>query len=174
MQNKKFLLIIDSWGGQTDATMYDSIFKDEDGSGTCTLKIIPPKCTSLCQPCDVYFYRQIKMFIRRLQNAPEVVEAKREISSREDSIKIHSILMNQLSSPKCIPMLKYAWFASNLTPEQETFLNLNQLCFPVQRKSCKCNKIGFVKCTWCDEFFCFSCFYDDYHPNVCSILRDQK
>ncbi|CAK9805826.1 hypothetical protein ANTPLA_LOCUS4678 [Anthophora plagiata] len=53
-----FLYILDSWGGQTKQELYDKKFKDSNDLPTCTLKVIPPKCTPICQPCDVYFHRQ--------------------------------------------------------------------------------------------------------------------
>ena len=100
-----------------------------DNAGTCTIKVIPPKCTPLCQPCDVYFYRQVKNFIKRLQNCSILIEQKREITSREDCIKIHSIVHHQLSAPIFEKMLRYAWFASKLTDEREVFINVNKVCF---------------------------------------------
>ena len=100
-----------------------------DNAGTCTIKVIPPKCTPLCQPCDVYFYRQVKNFIKRLQNCSILIEQKREITSREDCIKIHSIVHHQLSAPIFENMLRYAWFASKLTDEREVFMNVNEVCF---------------------------------------------
>ena len=66
--------------------MHDELFEDSYGEATCTLKIIPPKCTPLCQPCDVYFYRQVKNFLKRLQNAPALLKEQREIASREDAV----------------------------------------------------------------------------------------
>ena len=74
MKATPFVFIIDSWGGQTDAPMHDELFEDSYGEATCNLKIIPPKCTPLCQPCDVYFYRQVKNFLNRLQNAPALLK----------------------------------------------------------------------------------------------------
>ncbi|GFX68857.1 HTH CENPB-type domain-containing protein [Trichonephila clavipes] len=68
VKEEKFLFLIDSWGGQTNPVLYDEIFTDDKGIPTCTMKVIPPKCTPLVQPCDVYFYRQVKNFIKRLQN----------------------------------------------------------------------------------------------------------
>lgn len=119
VKNEKFLLIIDSWGGQTDCTLHDEIFENEAGEATCTLKIILPKCTPLCQPCDVYFYRQVKILIKRMQNAPALLKDKREIASRIDAIKIHSLVHHQLSASAFSPMLKYAWFAAKLIQERE-------------------------------------------------------
>ncbi|KAI4473816.1 hypothetical protein M0804_015154 [Polistes exclamans] len=82
--NEQFFLIIDSWGGQTKPELYDEIFQDDDQSTTCTIKVIPQKCTSLVQPCDVYFYRQVKNLIKRMQNCAYLIEQNREINSRED------------------------------------------------------------------------------------------
>lgn len=140
VRQEKFLLIIDSWGGQTDQTLYDNIFVDDEQACTCTVKVIPPKCTPLCQPCDVYFYRQVKIFIKKLQNAPELLKANREIASREDSITIHSLLLHQLSAPAFRPMIKYTWFASKLIDERDIFLNVNELCFPISllKQPCVC------------------------------------
>ncbi|GFT04461.1 HTH CENPB-type domain-containing protein [Trichonephila clavipes] len=58
VKEEKFLFLIDSWGGQTNPVLYDEIFTDDKGIPTCTMKVIPPKCTPLVQPCDVYFYRE--------------------------------------------------------------------------------------------------------------------
>ncbi|XP_044583973.1 uncharacterized protein LOC123264637 isoform X2 [Cotesia glomerata] len=99
VQKNKFLLIIDSWTGQVKPKLYDEIFQDDKKMPTCTFKVIPPKCTPLVQPCDVYFYRQVKNFIKRLQSTAELLDKNYEIHSREDCIKIHSIIHHQLSAP---------------------------------------------------------------------------
>lgn len=61
--NNPFLFIVDSWGGQKNIQIYNEIFPDENNKPTCNLQIILPKCTPICQPCDVYFYRQVKIII---------------------------------------------------------------------------------------------------------------
>ncbi|XP_070171198.1 uncharacterized protein [Polyergus mexicanus] len=167
--NNKFMLITDSWEGQTDCSLHDDIFENDSGEATCTLKFIPPKCTPLCQPCDVYFYRQVKNFIRRMQNAPALLKDQREIAPREDAIKIHSIVHHQLSAPIFFPMLKYSWFAAKLIEERSIFSNVNNVCFPstLLKKHCACRDASFVKCAWCEKSLCFTCFYDKFHPNNC-------
>lgn len=169
VKEEKFLFLLDSWGGQTDISMYDEIFQDDEGLPTCSLKVIPPKCTPLVQPCDVYFYRQVKNFIKRLQNCTHLIEQEREITGREDCIKIHAILLHQLSSPIFENMLKYAWFASKLTDEREVFSNVNQVCFPVEilKNPCNCKTAAFIRCASCFQTFCFPCFYDNYHSGTC-------
>jgi len=116
-----FWLIHGGGGGQTDGFLFDEIFQNAEGQPTCTLKIIPPKCTPLVQPCDVYFYRQVKNFIKKLQNCSHLIEQNREITSREDCLKIHSIVHHQLSSPVFKNMLQYAWYACKLSEEREIF-----------------------------------------------------
>jgi len=75
MEQNKFLLLIDLWR-QTNTTIYNEIFQDEKRRASCNIKVIPLKY-SLCQPCDVYFYRQVKDFIKRLQNASIVKRTER-------------------------------------------------------------------------------------------------
>ncbi|GFY50024.1 HTH CENPB-type domain-containing protein [Trichonephila inaurata madagascariensis] len=97
-EKENFLLLIDSWRGQTKPEIYDEVFQDDYKLPTCTLKIIPPKCTPIVQPCDVYFYRQVKNFIKHLQNSACLIEQNREINSREDCSKIQSVVHHQLPS----------------------------------------------------------------------------
>ncbi|XP_024886634.1 uncharacterized protein LOC112464075 [Temnothorax curvispinosus] len=168
---ERFLLLVDSWGGQTKPEMYDEIFLDDKRLPTCIVKFIPPKCTPLVQPCDVYFYRQVKNFIKRLQNCAYLIEQEREINSREDCIKIQSIAHHQLFSPIFKNMIRYAWFASNLCDDRDIFMNVNEVCFPIDilKKPCACKISAFVRCARCRETYCFPCFYDKYHPGSCNI-----
>lgn len=169
VQEEPFLLLIDSWGGQTNPQLYDELFQDANRLPTCTLKVIPPKCTPLVQPCDVYFYRQVKNFIKRIQNSSYLIEREREITSREDCIKMHSILHHQLTSPIFREMLCYAWFAAKLCDDRSTFMNVNQACFCIDtlKNPCACGNAAFVTCARCRHNLCFACFYDEYHPSRC-------
>ncbi|XP_036144190.1 uncharacterized protein LOC118646035 [Monomorium pharaonis] len=170
VKQEKFLLLVDSWEGQTKPEIYDEIFLNDDYLPTCTVKFIPPKCTPLVQPCNVYFYRQVNNFIKRLQNCVYLIEQKREINSREDCIKIHSIVHHQLSSPIFSNMIQYAWFASKLCDNREIFMNVNEVCFSMEnlKKPCNCKKSAFIQCATCRETYCFVCFYDKYHPGSCN------
>jgi len=151
------------------------IFQDDERQTTCMIKIIPSKCTPLV-PCDVYFYRQVKNLIKCLQNSSYLIENGREINSREDCIKIHSIVHHQLSSPKFANMLRYAWFASKLSDHREIFMNVNGICFPNEelKNRCSCTKLSFIRCARCNAIFCFSCFYDEYHPGSCFVDKSEN
>ncbi|XP_076667943.1 LOW QUALITY PROTEIN: uncharacterized protein LOC143368769 [Andrena cerasifolii] len=172
VQDNKFLLIIDSWGGGregTDRRVYDEIFPRDNNNTNWTLAIIPPKCTPLVQPCDVYFYRQVKIFIKKLQHCTFLMENQRELTQREDAVKIHSLLHHQITAPIFKPMIRYAWYAAGLIDhEKPTFQNLNQVCFPANLLYCECKKISLLKCAWCFKELCFVCVFDQYHPKHCT------
>lgn len=162
--HEKFLLVIDSWSGQTNTEIYDNIFDNGENETTCTVKVIPGKCTSMCQPLDVYFFRQVKNLIKRIQLA------EMDCNTREDCIKIHSIIHHQLSAPVFEPMIKYAWYASGVEGGKPSFKNLNQVCFPseIYRRRCqKCDNLSFIQCAVCVSILCFKCFYKDFHANTC-------
>src|SRR5699024_9413504 len=98
---------------------------------------------------------------------------KREIASREDVIKIHSLVHHQLSAPVfSSAMIKYAWFASGLDNDRKVFQNVKQVCFPLEAVKNKCmqckNTNSFIRCSKCNLFLCFPCFYDKYHPICCN------
>jgi hypothetical protein len=172
-KNEEFLLILDSWGGQTDIAHFNSIFTDNDGNCSSTVEIIPPHCTPYCQPCDVYFFRQVKNFIKQIQDCTHILQQNRQLSSREDAIKIHSLIHSQLSSDVFNNMIKYAWYASKLIPERNVFFNVNQICFPpdIRKQNCACSMTSFIQCANCRKFLCFTCFYDMYHPNYCAAKQ---
>ena len=58
--------------------------------------------------------------------------------------------------------------------ERSFFLNVNDVCFPpsVLKKHCACKNASFIKCSWCEQTLCFTCFYDKYHPNNCNSLSE--
>ncbi|CAF5132089.1 unnamed protein product, partial [Rotaria sp. Silwood1] len=53
------LLLLDSWSGQTDPSIFDDIFVENI---TCKQMQIPPKTVGDIQPLDRYFFRQWKYF----------------------------------------------------------------------------------------------------------------
>jgi len=73
-----------------------------------------------------------------------LIEQKREISFHDDYIKIHSLVHHQLSAPIFGNILPYA-FAAQLTDERKMFMNVNEVCSPinVSKNSCNCKNATF-------------------------------
>ena len=108
------LLLLDSWSGQTD----NDIFTDEEITRTLQNKrirtaIIPPKTTRFVQPLDVYFFRQYKIVIRRMEdlfrNKILHMEATQKLHDRGFIMKMHSVVYHQFGAPILKDMLIYAW-----------------------------------------------------------------
>jgi len=91
---EKVLLILDSWKGQKS----EELFEDLDDVG-CSIRYIPQKTTHLCQPLDVYGFRQWKNIVRKLGAHCWLYDYDINIGSRSRNIKMQSLVMNQLCSP---------------------------------------------------------------------------
>ena len=127
VSGEKFTLIIDSWSGQKNESLFDC-FKTESGNN-CIIKYIPPGCTMYCQPLDTYLHRQIKLFLKKLQNNTFLIEHNRQLNTRDDAVIIHSLIHHQLSAPVFRKMIQYAWFSSKLITERDVFVNVNEILF---------------------------------------------
>jgi hypothetical protein len=90
--------IRDGTRGQANPRLYDEVFVKNDGETKCNLKLITPKYTPLCQPCDFYFYKQIENVMKHLQNCIQFLHEGQAVSSRKHAIKLHSLLHHQLSA----------------------------------------------------------------------------
>lgn len=177
VRNDPFLFIVDSWEGQKDFETYNEIFRDDNNESTCNLQLIPQECTQICQPCDVYFYRQVNNLMRKIQTCPDLLaDAENvQLNTRADAIRIQSLTHYLLSAPEFKCMLKYAWYASKLADDRDIFYNVNQLCFPsnIHSRKCVCGqRDSFIKCSWCCNFLCFHCFYTNFHPRHCDTMAD--
>ena len=56
------LVLCNSWSGRKDGQVLLEAFGGKD----VDLKIIPPKTTKYTQPLDVYFFRQYKIYDKRI------------------------------------------------------------------------------------------------------------
>lgn len=170
VKNNNFLLILDSWGGQTEPSLVHDFFTKKDGARSSNVEVIPPHCTPYCQPLDVYFFRQVKVLIKSLQNCVVLLEQKRHLTSREDAIKIHAIIHHQLSAEIFSNMIKYAWYSAGVLETKPEFKNVKEVCFPktiLTEKCISCDKKAFIQCAVCREYICFVCFYDACHTKTC-------
>lgn len=67
-----------------------------------------------------------------MQDCIYLAQNKREIISREDCIKIRSLIHKQISAPVIMLILKYSWFTAGFSMEREIFSKVNQVCFPIE------------------------------------------
>jgi hypothetical protein len=99
--------MLDSWSGQKDESLFESL----TGMKQCLCLRIPPKTTSDIQPLDVYGFRQWKTFVR-ITGIIELDNLDIDIKIRVNIITMHSLIHDQLSSPKFQKMWQYSWYKS--------------------------------------------------------------
>ncbi len=164
--SSKSLLLLDSWSGHSDTENICSLFSQDK---PCEILKIPPKTTSLIQPLDVYFFRQWKLFARKIYERVSLDRLEINLKDRNNIIKMHSLIHNQLSSPRFYTMIKYSWFKSGyFTENPGKFKNVIETCFKFTEQVCyqdcsQCSEGVFIICSWCSLPLCFTHFYEKYH-----------
>lgn len=161
----KSLLLLDSWGTHKDEdSLKAKCKKDFD------IMIIPKSTTKYIQPCDVFFFRQYKIIVKRIQEIIRKVYFEEESvkpHNREFILKMHSLVYNQLSSNLFNPMIQFAWIKSGYSDRLEdfTFENTKQIMFSNIEDCYICETIGFLVCSHCRKSICFDHFImnDNYH-----------
>lgn len=160
------LLFLDSWSGQTDPANFEEAF---DENLKCELLQIPPRTTADIQPCDKYFFRQWKYLYQRCFDRVAIDQLNIDLRSRDNVLKLHSLIHNQLCSGRFSLMIEYAWYSSGYTKQKpEQFQNVRNVCFSFQTDSCSitdCNEGSFIACSWCDEVLCFHHFFVADHKH---------
>ena len=101
------LVLCGSWSGHKD----ENVLLEAFGGKDVDLKIIPPKTTKYAQSLDVYFFRQYKIYAKRITDFIKLRTSnmKPKLHDRFFLMKLHSVIYNQLSAEAHRPMLRYAW-----------------------------------------------------------------
>lgn len=163
--DKKVLLLTDSWSGQTNQRIRDRL------SSTLQL-VIPPHTTGQVQPLDVGFFRQLKIFIRRLNDEALITDNISDITSREGIINLMSLIFNQLQAPAYHDLWRHAW--RNTDPyysEDELSIvpppNVNSVQFGSSlAPTCEitdCNARASIHCSHCGTSLCLHHFLQRLH-----------
>ena len=101
------LVLCNSWSGHKD----EQVLLEAFGGKDVDLKIIPPKTTKYTEPLDVYFFRQYKIYAKRITDFIKLRSSNTEpkLHVRFFIMKFLSVIYNQLSAEAYRPMLPYAW-----------------------------------------------------------------
>ena len=158
------VLLLDSWTNFKD---HVSIKKIVPKGKTIDIFNIPAGTTSFIQPCDVFFFRIFKDFVKKITNHVMIEDEKLVLHHRDNILKMISLVYNQFSAPIYKNFLQYSWFkAGYLTNRPPSFQTPVQFCFRFEIRSCAvkdCDKTSFICCSYCNKHLCFSHFFNCYH-----------
>lgn len=152
----KILLLQDSWSGQKELKLY------EDAMPGCevTVRTIPPKTTDMIQPLDVYFFRQLKILVRRLSDVVRTSAEPVRLHDRQFIIKMISFCYNQLCAPIFEDMIIYAWQKPGYAVPRKinSFQSVINISFRTSQ-DCEfpgCENIPIIVCAFCQLNLCFT------------------
>lgn len=153
----KSILLVDSW------STYNN--KNTILSATPTDKIpaliyqIPPKCTALYQPLDVYFFGPFKNYLRKIEDTIITDELNFDVYTRNGVLKLNDFVWNQISSPRFRALRIYAWYKAGYIKEKPTdkFQTFSQFCLNFEKNICEicnCDNASFNRCSYCKLHLC--------------------
>lgn len=154
-------LLLDSWRGHCQ----DTIYKVKPKHKKLMLLQIPEGATGELQPLDVYGFRMWKNFVRTFSDMVILKNEDLNLHSRNNIIKMHSLVHNQLSSPRFKDSFEYAWYAAGYIDNRPGKVeNPKRFCFNSNFVTCDiCGKTAIITCSWCKKSLCLRHFFDEYH-----------
>ena len=132
----------------------------------CTLKILSKHTTGFIQPLDVYGFRIWKNCVRQLSDMVLLTQTDIQLQTRDNILKLQSLVHNQLSAPRYKALFQYAWFSSGyLEACPAAFINPVEFGFHDIRETQRnvCERPPVIKCSWCKQCLCLVDFIVKYH-----------
>ncbi|ULU02073.1 hypothetical protein L5515_004805 [Caenorhabditis briggsae] len=156
---------LNSWNSWKDTAAIDSV---TPSSHKLKLLTIPAGCTGRIQPCAVGIFGSFKKVVKTLTNYAQLTNSNYKFQTRDETLKLLSLVWRQLCSPKLEKWARYAWVAAGYdVPRPASFETPAQLLFPRGvAGDCTmhgCSSTSFVKCLYCEKLFCFEHFVIDHH-----------
>lgn len=169
---EKSLLLLDSWTGQT-AKKFDSVEKHNKEVQILT---IPAGTTGLIQPLDVYTFRPWKNFLKQFSDIVMLYNYDINLHSRNNILKIQSLIHNQFSSPRFKNMFLYAWWKCGYIAEKpDKWESPTDFCLRNCNGTCEyCNDIAIIRCGWCMKSNCMQHFFaitNTNSPHYCTEFK---
>ncbi|PIC14116.1 hypothetical protein B9Z55_027390 [Caenorhabditis nigoni] len=155
------LLLLDSWFGFNSMKLLRAVARKK-------LEIVtfPPRTTGQLQPLDLFFNRQLKCFLRKLQDEIRLKNNDFTISNRNNLLKIASFTQNQFQAPRFAAMIQRGFYELGIVTTKPIFDTPAEFCFnpAIGKDKCKsCRNLSFFKCAHCEETYCIKCTLDHLH-----------
>ena len=98
------------------------------------------------------------------------------MAQRNNIIRLHSLIHNQISAPIYKPMIRYAWFKSGyLDNHPGQFQTVTDVCFKLSQPHCdilSCDSFSLIRCSYCRKTPCFNHFFIEYHMKSSTLTNN--
>ena len=149
----KSLVCCDLWCGHKDK----QVLHEASGGKDVDLKITPPKTIKCAQPLDMYFFRQHKMYAKRITDFIKLRSCKMQpkLHDRFFIMKLHSVDYNQLSAD-VYRRASYTWQNAgyDIGEPVDNFTRAIDLAFSSDIVECAvitCDLLAFLHCAFCSH-----------------------
>ena len=160
------LILCGSWSGHKD----EQVLLEGFGGKDVDLKIIPPKTTKYAQPLDVYFFRQYKIYSKRITDFIKLRSSNMQpkLHDRFFIMKLHSVIYIQLPTEECKRMLRYAWQNTgyDIGETVDNFTSVIDVAFStdiIEYAVMTCDHLAFLDCAFCSHSNCIQHFIESPH-----------
>ena len=148
-----------AWPGQDDVDIYTKV-------PGCKRLAIPKKTTDRLQPLDVFYSLQMKSIILRAHDRVILDQLPITKRTRDNIIRLVSLMHNQMSAKFFNGLIRCACFASGYVDKHPgVFKTVDDVCFDKHTVSCQttnCDQSPFIRCSWYDKSLCFNHFFVEY------------
>lgn len=154
---KKALLILDSWPGHKNGSIWTDILEKYSSKIELYKKIIPAGCTGKVQPLDVHYFRSYKDFLKHISGSLEIQD---EIHTRANMFALQSFAHFQFRAPIFRNLIKYAFFKAGYYDQHPGPFD------PPKKWCCEVNALGDcayegcvsrarLRCAHCNSNLCY-------------------
>ena len=125
------------------------------------------------QSLDVYFFGQYKIYAKRITDFIKLCSSNMQpkLHDRFFTMKLHSVINNQLSAEALTPMFRYAWQEAGYYTGQpeDNFTNVIDVAFSTDIIECgvmTCDHFALLHCAFCCHSYCFNHFIESPHLHL--------
>ena len=146
------MFLIDSWTGHCP----EVVLQATPAVKNVIPMVIPKGTTGKVQPLDVYGFRIWKNYVRHFSDSVILLNYYLNLHTRNNIIKLQSLVHNQLFSPRYHSLFEYSWFKSAYVAEKPGEFEIpvdfsfktfsNTLC-----EISGCQNVAAIRCSWCKK-----------------------
>lgn len=167
----RMLILGDSWAGNTNQRIVNKLAQKR-----IAFLQVPEGTTSKLQPLDVSFFRQYKLFVKRIFLQLNLEGRQDLVTTRQGALNMHSLVWNQFSAAPFADLIRYGWQNADIDFNQRELMR-NKREFTVNSinfghdpsEHCEvegCNEYAYIRCAHCQKLLCIhhflnrTCYHD--------------